>query len=168
MTICLRGICVAKGALVNQSHFINSAITSRLQQASGMTPTAPVATMNYVSAPKEPEAFEEMTPELDSKNLYTGWGYVYGAWSEQDLTSNTSRMKSSVGGFVTGIDRLVYENWRLGPWLAIVIPPSMSIAEHQPAAAITTPLVLTRAPNGRCLTATHWLSAPALLTLGIS
>ncbi|OYR30979.1 outer membrane autotransporter barrel domain protein [Brucella pseudogrignonensis] len=104
----------AKGALVNQSHFINSAITSRLQQASGMTPTAPVATMNYVSAPKEPEAFEEMTPELDSKNLYTGWGYVYGAWSEQDSTSNTSRMKSSVGGFVTGIDRLVYENWRLG------------------------------------------------------
>lgn len=104
----------AKGVLINQSQFINNAITSRLQQASGMTPTAPLATMNYVSEPKKSEAFEAMTSQGDSGNLYTGWGYAYGAWSEQDSTNNTGRMKSSVGGFVTGIDRLVYENWRLG------------------------------------------------------
>jgi outer membrane autotransporter protein len=100
--------------LINQSKFINSAITSRLQQASGMSPKAPVATMNYMSGPKKSEAFGAVTPEADSGNLYMGWGYAYGAWSEQDSTSNTGRIKSSVGGFVTGIDRLVYENWRLG------------------------------------------------------
>lgn len=104
----------AKGALINQSQFINSAITNRLQQANGSTPTAPVATMNYVSEAKKPDAFGTVIPQTDSENLYTGWGYAYGAWSEQDSTSNTGRMKSSVGGFVTGIDRLVYENWRLG------------------------------------------------------
>lgn len=104
----------AKGALINQSQFINSAITNWLQQANGSTPTAPVATMNYASEAKKSEAFETVTAQADTGNLYTGWGYVYGAWSEQDSTSNTSRMKSSVGGFVTGIDRLVYENWRLG------------------------------------------------------
>ncbi|NKW11386.1 autotransporter outer membrane beta-barrel domain-containing protein [Ochrobactrum tritici] len=42
----------AKGALINQSQFINSAITNRLQQANGSTPTAPVATMNYASEAK--------------------------------------------------------------------------------------------------------------------
>ncbi|KAB2697611.1 autotransporter domain-containing protein [Ochrobactrum sp. Kaboul] len=104
----------AKGALINQSQFINSAITNRLQQANGSTPTAPVATMNYVSEAKKPDAFGSVIAQMDSENLYTGWGYAYGAWSEQDSTSNTGRMKSSVGGFVTGIDRLVYENWRLG------------------------------------------------------
>lgn len=104
----------AKGVLINQSQFINSAITNRLQQANGSTPTAPVATMNYASEAKKSEAFETVTAQADTGNLYTGWGYVYGAWSEQDSTSNTSRMKSSVGGFVTGIDRLVYENWRIG------------------------------------------------------
>ncbi|WKT92260.1 autotransporter domain-containing protein [Brucella anthropi] len=104
----------AKGALINQSQFINSAITNRLQQANGSTPTAPVATMNYVSEAKQSQAFDVVTPQTDTEDLYTGWGYAYGAWSEQDSTSNTGRMKSSVGGFVTGIDRLVYENWRLG------------------------------------------------------
>lgn len=104
----------AKGALINQSQFINSAITNRLQQANGSTPTAPVATMNYVSEAKQSQAFDVVTPQTDTEDLYTGWGYAYGAWSEQDTTSNTGRMKSSVGGFVTGIDRLVYENWRLG------------------------------------------------------
>ncbi len=104
----------AKGALINQSQFINSAITNRLQQALGGVPTAPVATMNYASEPKKVEAFGAVTPQADSGNLYTGWAYAYGAWSEQDSTNNTGRMKSSVGGFVTGIDRLVYENWRLG------------------------------------------------------
>ncbi len=104
----------ATGALINQSQFINSAITNRLQQANGSTPTAPVATMNYVSEAKKPEAFGTVIPQTDSVNLYTGWGYAYGAWSEQDSTNNTGRLKSSVGGFVTGIDKLVYENWRLG------------------------------------------------------
>ena len=104
----------AKGALINQSQFINSAITNRLQQANGSTPTAPVATMNYMSEAKKSDAFGTVIPQTDSENRYTGWGYAYGAWSEQDSTSNTGRMKSSVGGFVTGIDRLVYENWRLG------------------------------------------------------
>lgn len=103
-----------KGALINQSQFINSAIINRLQQAGGSTPTAPVATMNYTSKSRNSAAFEAVDTQADRSNLYTGWAYAYGAWSEQDSTKNTARLNASVGGFVTGIDRLVYENWRLG------------------------------------------------------
>ncbi|WP_265975445.1 autotransporter domain-containing protein [Brucella intermedia] len=104
----------AKGALINQSQFINSGISNRLQQANGSSPTAPVTSMNYASESGTAEPFKAVAPQTVPENLYTGWGYVYGAWSEQETTRNTGRMKSSVGGFITGIDRLVYENWRLG------------------------------------------------------
>lgn len=105
----------AQGVLIEQSRFINSAITNRLQQAGGGSPTTPVATMNYASEPRKSDAFGVVAPSrADSGARYTGWAYAYGAWSEQDSPQNTGRLKSSVGGFVTGIDRLVYENWRVG------------------------------------------------------
>jgi len=48
------------------------------------------------------------------QNLYTAWGYAYGAWTRQDSDGSAGALKSSVGGFVTGIDGAVLDTWRLG------------------------------------------------------
>ncbi|SDP68182.1 autotransporter domain-containing protein [Phyllobacterium sp. OV277] len=42
------------------------------------------------------------------------WGQAYGSWNHVDSSGNAIERNRSIGGFVTGIDGIVADNWRLG------------------------------------------------------
>lgn len=107
-----------KGVLINASQFIRNAALGRLQQAFGGIPTAPINALSYAPSKMHASAksFEAVAPTsiASVQNLYTTWGYAYGAWTRQDGNGNAGDIKSSIGGFVTGIDGTVLDTWRIG------------------------------------------------------
>lgn len=79
----------AKAALVEESHFLRDAVGSHLRAAFNGDDAAGAAAGSW-------------------------WGYGFGSWSRFDSTAETARVKSSVGGFLMGIDGALAQNWRLG------------------------------------------------------
>jgi outer membrane autotransporter protein len=110
----------AKGVLINDSQFIRNAALGRLQQAFGGAPARPINALTYAGSQKNvstsASAIDTVAPASIApvQNLYTAWGYAYGAWTRQDNNGNAGAVKSSVGGFVTGIDGTALDTWRLG------------------------------------------------------
>ncbi|MBJ6133401.1 autotransporter domain-containing protein [Ochrobactrum sp. Q0168] len=108
----------AKGVLIDQTHFTRDAVTSRLQQAFGGTPSSPIHALSFGPAPKKSgsEAFDAVAPASigNASGTYAAWGYAFGSWGKQDGNGHTGELKSSTGGFITGLDGVVYDNWRLG------------------------------------------------------
>jgi outer membrane autotransporter protein len=110
----------ATGALINGSQFIRNAALGRLQQAFGGAPAMPINALSYAGTQRHvsasASAIDTVAPAsiAPAQNLYTAWGYAYGAWTRQDSDGNAGSVKSSVGGFVTGIDATVLDTWRLG------------------------------------------------------
>lgn len=110
----------ANGVLINDSQFIRNAALGRLQQAFGGAPAASINALPYARSqnPASAEAIDAVAPAsiASAHNSYTAWGYAYGAWNRQDGNGNGNAgdLKSSVGGFVTGIDGTVLDTWRLG------------------------------------------------------
>ncbi len=110
----------ATGMLANASGATRSAVNNRLQQAFGGTSSTDVSVMSFAPAaqPKAAAgAIQAVAPEVinnNDLNRYAAWGSVYGSWASQSGDSNAARTKSTLGGFTTGIDTAVYENWRLG------------------------------------------------------
>lgn len=110
----------AKGVLINDSQFIRNAALGRLQQAFGGAPATPINALSYAGSQRHvsasASAIDAAAPAsiAPAQNLYTAWGYAYGAWTRQDSNSKAGSVESSVGGFVTGIDGTVLDTWRLG------------------------------------------------------
>jgi outer membrane autotransporter protein len=108
----------AKGVLIEQAHFTRDAMTNRLQQAFGATPSTPIEVLSYGPDQKKSDgqAFDYVSPASVGRTAtgYAAWGYAFGVWGQQDGRNNTGELKSSTGGFVTGLDGVVYDNWRLG------------------------------------------------------
>lgn len=108
----------AKGVLIDQSHFARDAVTGRLQQAFGGAPSSPIHTLSFGPELKQSgnEAFDAVAPASigGASGTYAAWGYAFGSWGKQDGNSDKGELKSSTGGFVTGLDGVVHDNWRLG------------------------------------------------------
>ncbi|MDH7785647.1 outer membrane autotransporter protein [Ochrobactrum sp. 19YEA23] len=110
----------AKGVLINDSQFIRNAALGRLQQAFGGAPATRINALSYAGTQRpvsaSASAIDTVAPAsiVPAQNPYAAWGYAYGAWTRQDSNSNAGSVKSSVGGFVTGIDGVVLDTWRLG------------------------------------------------------
>jgi len=110
----------AKGVIINDSQFIRNAALGRLQQAFGGAPASAINASSYAGSQKDASAsalsIDTVAPGSIAavQNLYTAWGYAYGAWTRQDDNGNAGSVKSSVGGFVTGIDGTILDTWRLG------------------------------------------------------
>lgn len=111
------------GTLINMSSATRSAVNSRLQQAFGTTPASTVAVMGFGpdqnSAAKQPSAIDLVAPATlsvskDDLTRYAAWASAFGSWSSQSGDGNAARSKSTLGGFVSGIDASVHDNWRLG------------------------------------------------------
>lgn len=109
-----------KGALINDSQFIRNAALGRLRQTFGGAPASPINAQSYAPSQKAgsapASAIGAVAPAsiASTQNLYTAWGYAYGASSRQDANGVAGDTKSSIGGFVTGIDGTVLDAWRLG------------------------------------------------------
>ena len=108
----------ASGVLLNASGITRSSINNRLSQAFGGTPVNPVSVMAYGPAAKTSpagNAIDHVAPvNADDLQRYAAWGAAFGSWATQSATDNAARTKSTIGGFITGIDGDVYDNWRLG------------------------------------------------------
>jgi len=87
----------AKGALINTSAATRTAVSSRLQQAYGDTPSSRVALSNE-----------------DSLHGPAAWGYGFGTWSHQKGDGNAARLNTDTSGFFTGVDALIHNDWRFG------------------------------------------------------
>ncbi len=102
----------AVGVLANDSYASRSAINSRLLQAFGGTPPTPVSVMGF--APVAQDTALPHAAGKDNLTRYAAWGSTFGSWSNQSGDGNAARTKSTLGGFTTGIDAAIYDNWRLG------------------------------------------------------
>lgn len=96
----------ASTALITSSESVRNAANDRIRAAFGEVGAAAMPVMAYGPDGKDIEL--AATPKT------AAWGQVFGAWSNIDGNGNASRMKQSTGGFVTGIDTEVVENWRVG------------------------------------------------------
>jgi subtilase-type serine protease len=92
------------GALVNASSTTRSAVWGRLQQAFGGASVAPI-----VVASTEP-----VPTAMDANPRSAAWGYGFGTWSHQQGSHGAAKLKSTTGGFLTGVDASIDSDWRLG------------------------------------------------------
>ncbi|WP_421565671.1 autotransporter domain-containing protein [Ochrobactrum sp. EDr1-4] len=60
------------------------------------------------------QAFAASNQPSENGRLPTIWGHGFGGWTNLSGDGNAARSKSSIGGFVSGIDAQVFDNWRLG------------------------------------------------------
>lgn len=60
------------------------------------------------------QAFATSNQSSENGRLPTIWGHGFGGWTNLSGDSNAARSKSSIGGFISGIDAQVFDNWRLG------------------------------------------------------
>ncbi|GAA5622250.1 hypothetical protein Brsp04_02136 [Brucella sp. NBRC 12952] len=104
--------------LIDQSQFVRGAMNSRLQQAFGARVAAPIEQLPFFPVPKpaSSQAIEQAAPRTPAvpQTPYSAWGYAFGAWGVLDGNKNTGDLKSSVGGFASGVDAAVLDTWRIG------------------------------------------------------
>jgi len=60
------------------------------------------------------QAFATSNQSSENGLLPTIWGHGFGGRTNLSGDGNAARSKSSIGGFVSGIDAQVFDNWRLG------------------------------------------------------
>ncbi len=60
------------------------------------------------------KAFATSNQSSENGRLPTIWGHGFGGWTNLSGDGNAARSKSSIGGFISGIDAQVFDNWRLG------------------------------------------------------
>ena len=111
----------ASNALAASSQATSAAVLGRLAQAFGDSPAAPVAVLAYGPAEtaKTPPAgaIDLVAPAAIPAAVhlpYAAWGSVFGSWTSQKSDGNAARSRSDTGGFTTGIDAAIYDNWRFG------------------------------------------------------
>lgn len=96
----------ARGALIEDSHFVRDAASERIRSAFDGVGTAAAPIMAY--GPGGPEAAPATTEK------FAVWGRGFGAWGHLDGDGNAARMDRSTGGLIGGGDATVGDNWRLG------------------------------------------------------
>lgn len=112
-----------QGRRVNDSFYARSAVYNRLEQALGGAPSSPMAVMGY--GPEQGRgdnsasaigAVAPATLGLPSSDLqgYAAWTSAFGGWTAQSGDSNAASTRSTISGFMTGIDTSVFDDWRFG------------------------------------------------------
>ncbi|MCG7504885.1 autotransporter domain-containing protein [Mesorhizobium retamae] len=93
--------------LLEDSRFVREAANDRLRGAFETVGAEPLPLLGYG------EDGKGMPAEAIASELYGAWGSVFGSWGHGG-DGNAARLNRSTGGFVTGVDGLVTDNWRLG------------------------------------------------------
>jgi outer membrane autotransporter protein len=96
----------ANGALVQDSHFLQDAVTARLRGAfgdSGKTASLPV--MAYGE--------DGLRPAAADTDRFAVWTQGFGAWGGTDSDGNAAALHRSTGGVLMGADGMA-GNWRIG------------------------------------------------------
>ncbi|MGU3575313.1 autotransporter outer membrane beta-barrel domain-containing protein [Brucellaceae bacterium C25G] len=110
----------ANGVLLNAGAATRTSVNNRLSQAFGSSVVNPVSVLSFASTGKASSTQNTINKHAPQAALtedfyqYTGWGAVFGSWVSQAGADNVARTKSTLGGFISGIDGIVYDDWRLG------------------------------------------------------
>ncbi len=115
--------------LANDSHYVRDIILGRLAQAyyarsSGGTQTAalisngPTATAGLNGAPMMGLGMGGDRPDREgyprTVSPITFWTQGYGAWGDFDGNGNAAGANRTLGGFLSGMDAMMNDNWRVG------------------------------------------------------
>ena len=97
----------AKTVLIDDSRLVRDAVNDRIRAAFDGVATAAAPVLSY-----GPDGEKGLAPA--DTDLFAAWGTAFGSWNSIDGDGNAAGVDSSTGGFVTGLDGLVADNWRLG------------------------------------------------------
>lgn len=113
-----------QGRRVNDSFYARSAVYNRLERAFGGAPSSSMAVMGYGPEQKRSggnsasaiDAIAPASSDLPSYDMqgYAAWTSAFGGWTTQSGDSNAASTRSTISGFMTGIDTSVFEDWRFG------------------------------------------------------
>lgn len=103
----------AKTGLIDTANLTADAINNRLRSAfEGVAATnTPVLSFAKTSKDSAPKQFDAVAP--DSYD-YGAWASGFGSWVDYDGNANTGGLKTSTGGFLSGVDVGFASGWRLG------------------------------------------------------
>lgn len=91
-----------QGALINASGATRAAVWDHLRQA-------------YASHPATASSAAPSTPAtMGDPQRAAAWGTGFGAWTDQRSNGNAASITTTTGGFITGVDAAMDDNWRLG------------------------------------------------------
>lgn len=116
----LSGGVHAAGAshLAQGGNLLFSTVNDRMRSTSGgvAAPNAPVTGYagESTASRNANEAMDAvMTTPADDGRL-AAWGQAFGGWVRTDGDGNASGMRSHSGGFMGGVDAVLFDNWRFG------------------------------------------------------
>ena len=84
-----------QSSLINNSAYTRTAVYNQLSRSFSKSSGIGETTIGY----------------LDQPNF---WMHGLGEWTTQSGNDNTAKTRNSIGGFLTGIDAQVWDNWRFG------------------------------------------------------
>ncbi|WP_353702013.1 autotransporter domain-containing protein [Bradyrhizobium sp. INPA03-11B] len=92
------------GTLVEDSRFVRAAAIDRLREAFSAVGTGGRSAMAYAADPA--------TVKPDAR--FAVWGRVIGSWGDSSSDGNAAALSHNIGGFFSGIDARVADDWRVG------------------------------------------------------
>ncbi|WP_249168302.1 autotransporter outer membrane beta-barrel domain-containing protein [Bradyrhizobium elkanii] len=113
-----------QGRRINDSFYVRSAVYDRLEQAFGGAPSSAMASIGY--GPEQKRTGSESASAIDAISAapsdprsydlqgYAAWASAFGGWTTQSGDGNAAGTRSTISGFMTGIDRPIFEDWRFG------------------------------------------------------
>lgn len=104
------------GALVQDSQGIADIITARIASAFGAVGATDAPVLAYGEDGQDNAgtgAIHGMLSPATTERV-AAWGTAFGSWSDNDGNGNAGAISSDTGGFLTGIDGALGENWRAG------------------------------------------------------
>lgn len=118
--------------LIENSQLIGTQINDRLRSASGTVGAEPLPLLAYGD-----DAKDITTASVRAAERYGAWGSAFGSWGSTDSDGNAGKLSRSTGGFVTGLDGLVTDDWRLG-FLAGYSHSSFKLDDRKSSASAET------------------------------
>jgi subtilase-type serine protease len=99
-----------RGVLAEDSRFVRDAATNRIRAAFGDKVSGKALP---VLAYGPDGAGDAALATADTRTTAI-WGEGYGSWSQRDSDGNAAGLSRNTGGFVTGLDGIIADSWRVG------------------------------------------------------
>lgn len=102
-----------KTGLIDTANLTADAINNRLRSAFEGVAAKDAPVLSFAQSPKgsAPQPFDAVEP---ASYDYGVWASGFGSWVDHDGNANTGGLKSTTGGFLSGVDVGFASGWRLG------------------------------------------------------
>ncbi|WP_139975222.1 autotransporter domain-containing protein [Ochrobactrum sp. CGA5] len=102
-----------KTGLIDTANLTADAINNRLRTAFAGVAAKDTPVLSFAQSPKgsAPQPFEAVAPSTYDFGV---WASGFGSWVDHDGNSNAGGLKSTTGGFLSGVDVGFASGWRLG------------------------------------------------------